>query len=70
MKNGTLNNKSDTYNSEKLKTYTCDLEKVYHENCNYENCYHKNLKTYTNKFNTIDLGIIRLCLCKWYYFLL
>jgi hypothetical protein len=52
MKNGTLNNKSDTYNSEILKTYTCDLEKVYHENCNYENCYHKNLKTYTNKFNT------------------
>lgn len=65
MKNGTLNNKSDTYDSEKLKTSTCDLEKVYHENC-----YHKELKTYTNKFNTIDLGIIRLCFRKWYYFLL
>jgi hypothetical protein len=33
MKNDTLNSKSDTYNSEKLKTYTCDLEKAYHENC-------------------------------------
>ncbi len=49
----------------KLKTYTCDLKKVY-----YENSTHENLKTYTNKFDTMDSRIIRLCLCKGYFFLL
>jgi hypothetical protein len=46
-----------------LKIYIGDLEKACHENC-----YHKILKTYTNKFNTMDSRIIKLCLCKWHYF--